>query len=172
MAPNEPTIICYFQEGLKPSIKIEIKQQNRASTSFIEIVQRAVNPEVKAGLKSSTMVRDSDARCPRGHCPSHNTSSKVQTQRIAAKEPRAKEPKPKEAKQANGKAYAPLRSDKPVKPTCQEKKKEYRKKKQDRKNSSPATGNNVIEGKKGDEKCYNCRKKGYIARNCPEPSKN
>ena len=24
-APNEPTMICYFQEGLKPSIKVKIK---------------------------------------------------------------------------------------------------------------------------------------------------
>ena len=37
-APNKPTIICWFQESLKPSIKIEMKQQDRASTSFEEIV--------------------------------------------------------------------------------------------------------------------------------------
>ena len=118
------------------------------------------------------MVRDSDARCSRGHCPSHNTFLKVQTQGITAKKPGAKESKPKVAKQADGKASALPHSDESVKPTRQEKKKEYRKKKQNRKNSSPATGDNAIKDKKGNGKCYNCQKKGHIARNCPEPPKN
>ena len=165
-------MICYFQEGFKPFIKVEMEQQDRASTSFKEIIQTGVNAEAKAGLRSSTMVRDSDARSSRGHRPSYNTFLKVQTQGTTAKEPRAEELRPKKAKQANGKAPAPPRSDEPVKPTHQEKKKEYRKKKQDRKNSSLATGNNAIEGKKGNEKCYNCQKKGHIARNCSEPPKN
>ena len=56
-----------------------MEQQDRESMDFEEMVQRAVNAEVKAGLRSSTMVRKSDAYCPKGHCPSHNTSSKVQT---------------------------------------------------------------------------------------------
>ena len=149
-----------------------MEQQDRASTSFEEIVQRAVNVEAKAGQKSSTMIRNSDARCLRGHRPSHNIFLKVQTQETTTKEPRNEESRPKEVNQADGKDSAPPRFDKPVKPTCQEKKKKYQKKKQYRKNSSPATGNNAIEGKKGDGKCYNCQKKGHITRNCPEPPKN
>ena len=78
-APNELTMICYFQEGLKSSIKVKIEQQDRASTSFEEIVQKAVNTEAKARLRSSTMVWDSDARCSRGHRLSHNTFLKMQT---------------------------------------------------------------------------------------------
>ena len=128
--------------------------------------------EAKAGLRSITMIRDSNARCPRGYRLSHNTSSKVQTQGITAKKPRAKEPRPKETKQADDKAPAPPRSDKPIKLTCQEKKKKYQKKKQDQKNSFPAIGDNVIKGKKDDKKCYNCQKKSYIAKNCPKPPKN
>ena len=149
-----------------------MEQQDQASTSFKEIVQRAVIVEAKAGVRSSTIVQDSDARCPRNYRPSHNTSLNVQTRGTTVKEPRAEEPRPKQAKQADGKALAPLRSNEPVKPTCQEKKKEYRKKKQDRKNSSPATRDNAIKSKKGNGKCYNCQKKGYIARNCPELLKN
>ena len=53
---DELTMIHYFQESLKPSIKIEMEQQDRASTSFKEMVQRAVNAEAKAGLRSSTIV--------------------------------------------------------------------------------------------------------------------
>ena len=72
-------MICYFRESFKASIKIEMEQQDRESMDFEEMVQRAVNAKAKAGLRSSTMVRDLDVRCPRGHHLSHNTSSKVQT---------------------------------------------------------------------------------------------
>ena len=99
-------MIYYFRKDLKPSIKVEMEQQDRESTNFEKMVQRAVNAEVKAGLRSSTMVRKSDARCPRGHRPSHNTFSKVQTQGSSHKcSPRSKEPKPKDLKPA------PLRDD-------------------------------------------------------------
>ena len=65
--------------------------------NFEEMVQRAVNVEAKAGLKSSTRVRDSDAYCLKGHRPSHNTSLKVQTQgskdSFYSEEPKPKDPK-------------------------------------------------------------------------------
>ena len=70
-------MICYFRKDLKPSIKVKMEQQDRESIDFEEMMQRTVIAEAKVGLRSSTMVRDSDARCPRGHHPSHNTSSKV-----------------------------------------------------------------------------------------------
>ena len=76
--PDELTMICYFREGLKPSIKVEMEQQDRESIDFKEMVQRVVNAKAKTGLRSSTIVWESDAHCPRDHCPSHNTSSKVQ----------------------------------------------------------------------------------------------
>ena len=47
--------------------------------NFEEMVQKAVNAEVKAGLQSSTIVQDLDIRYPKGHCPSNSTASKVQT---------------------------------------------------------------------------------------------
>ena len=72
-------MISYFRESLKPSIKVEMEQQDRESIDFEEMVQKAVNAEAKAGLRSSTMVRNLEARCPRGHRLSHNTFSKIQT---------------------------------------------------------------------------------------------
>ena len=92
-------MICYFWGSLKPSIKIEIEQQNRESMNFEKIVQKTVNVETKVGLKSSIMVRDSYICCTRGHRPSHNTSSKVQTQGsnyknlLCSKESKSKDPK-------------------------------------------------------------------------------
>ena len=67
--------------------------------NFEEMVQRAVNAKAKAGLKSSTMVRDLDIHCPRGHCSSNSNASKVQTQKTTAKDFLCpKKPKVKETK--------------------------------------------------------------------------
>ena len=123
------------------------------------------------------MVRDADSRCPRGHRPSQNTSTKVQTQGSTAKESKPEESRPKELKLANEKTPAPPRTNEPRKTSRQDKKKEYLKKKRDRKNSIPAIENNAIKDEKkrndwGDRKCYNFQKKEYFARNCLEPPKN
>ena len=56
MTPNKLIIICYFQENLKPSIRVEIKQQNQKAASYTEIVQRAVNAEAKTGLRSNFII--------------------------------------------------------------------------------------------------------------------
>ena len=89
-------MICYFRKDLKPFIKVEMVQQDQKASDFEEMVQRAVNAEVKASLRSSTMVRDSDIRCPRDHHPSNSTALKVQTQGTTAKDSsRLEEPKTK-----------------------------------------------------------------------------
>ena len=112
------------------------------------MVQRAVNAKAKAGLRSSIMVQNADFRCPRGHRPSQNTSAKVQTQDSIAKKSRPKESRPKDLKPANEKTPAPLYTNKSGKTSCQDKKKEYFKKKQDRKNSTLAIRDNAIKDKK------------------------
>ena len=91
-------MICYLWKSLKPSIKFEIEQQDLESINFKEIVQRAVNTEVKAGLRSSTMVRNSDICCPRNHCLSNSIASKIQKKKIIAKNFPQEEPKVKEVK--------------------------------------------------------------------------
>ena len=173
--PNKLTMICYFRENLKPSIKVEMEQQNREFMNFEEMVQRAVNVKVKAGLRSSILIWDSDARCPQGHRPSHNTSSKVQIQETAAKELRTKKSKPKEVKLTNSKTPAPPRFNKLAKPNCKKKRRQWLKKKKD----SLVTGNNAIEGKKkqtpgntSQVTYYNCQKKGHFANKCTKPPKN
>ena len=141
------------------------------------MVQRTVNVEVKAGLKLSIIVRNADFRCPRGYRLSQNTSIKVQTQGSTAKESKPKEFRPKDLKPANVKTPALPRSNELRKISCQDKKKEYLKKKRDQKNSIPAIEDNAIESEKkrnnrGDGKYYNCQKKGHFARNCLKPPKN
>ena len=49
-------MIYYLQEGLKLFIKVEIEQQAQKSVNFEEMVQKAVNTEVKVGLRSSPMI--------------------------------------------------------------------------------------------------------------------
>ena len=77
--PDELTMICYFREGLKASIKVDIEQQDWEAIDFEEMVQKTVNAEAKAGIRSSAMVRELHIRCPWDHRPSNNTTSKMQT---------------------------------------------------------------------------------------------
>ena len=83
------------------------------------MVQRAVNGEAKAGLRSSIMIWDADSRCPRGHHLSHNISAKVQTQDLIAKELKPEESKPKESKPVSIRSFALSRTDsnEPAKPS-------------------------------------------------------
>ena len=86
------------------------------------MVQKTINAEAKAGLRSSIMVRELDARCPRGYRQSHNTLSKVQTQGSSHKNsPRSKKFKPMDPKPA------PLR-DNAAEPTKKENRKKKKKK--------------------------------------------
>ena len=126
---NELTMIYYFREGLKPSIKVEMEQQDRETMDFEKMVQRVINVEAKVGLKSSIMVQELDIRCFRGHRPSHNTSSKMQTQRTTVKKPRTKEFRRKKAKSTDGKTPAPPRSDKFAKLNSKKNKRKWLKEK-------------------------------------------
>ena len=168
-------MICYFRKGLKPFIKVEMEQQDRESRDFEEMVQRVVNVEAKAGLRSSTMIQESDARCSRGHRPSHNTSSKVQTQ--GSKDfSRFKKPKPKNLK------LAPLYDDMAElakKEDKKDKKKKLQNHRRKRNEQIPATGDNIEAPKKKKKRrdpskvtCFNCNKKSHYANNCTEPPKN
>ena len=176
-APNELTIIRYFWKGLKPFIKIKMEQQDQASTSFEEMVQRAVNAEAKVGLRSSTMVWDSDTCYPKGHRPSHNSSSKVQTQG-SKDSSRPKKTKPKDPKSALSRDNA---AESPRKGNKKDKKKRFRSQKQEhtkeRKEQTPATNVNTTDVSKKKKKrrdvseimCFNCDKKGHFASNYTKP---
>lgn len=121
-APDKSTIIRYFQKDLKPSIKIEIKQQDQALTRLEEIMRKTVNAEAKVGPKSSTMIQNLDICCPRSYCSSYAPFLKVQTQET--KKPKPNKFKLKDLKPANKKIFFPSCSKftKPKKTFCQEKK--------------------------------------------------
>ena len=166
----------YFWEGFKPSIKVEIEQQDRALTSFEKMMQRAINAKAKVGLRSSTMVWDSDVRCPKGHRPSHNTSSKVQSQGSNNKDSScSEEPKPKDPKLAPPRDNAAAEPDK--KEDRKNKKKRFREQRQEYtgewKKQTPATGvNKTAPKKKLKVRCFNSDKKGHYANDCTKSLKN
>ena len=49
-APTESTIVKYFEEGLKSSIKAEMDQDAIHLDDYEELVAKAVRAEAKAGL--------------------------------------------------------------------------------------------------------------------------
>ena len=112
------------------------------------MVQKTVNAKAKMGLRSSTMVRDLNIRCLRGHRPSNCTALKMQTQGTTGKVSKLEESRPKEAKSAEGKnpALPRSKSNEPGKTSYTDKRREYlekKKKKRDRKNNTLATGDNA-----------------------------
>ena len=168
-------MICYFWKGFKPFIKVEIEQQDRESMDFEEMVQKAVNAEAKAGLRSSIIVRDSDAGFLRGHRLSHNTSSKVQTQgskdSFCSQNPKPTDPKP--APSCDNAAESAKKEDR------KDKKKKLRNRRREWNKQTPATGDNTEALKKKKKRhdpskvmCFNCDKKGHYASDCTKPSKN
>ena len=142
---NELIMICYFREDFKPSIKVKMKKKDRESMNVEEMVQKAVKAEAKMGLRSCTIVRNSNIRDLRDHHLSHNTFLKMQIQRATTKKSRTIKSRPKEAKLINSKTATLLRSNESAKLNRKKKRRKWLKK---IKNSTLGTKNNVIEDKK------------------------
>ena len=79
-APTESTMVRYFEEGLKPSIKAEMDQDATHLDDYEELVAKAVRAEAKAGLQPSSYIRETDIQVLRGSWLAHTTAHKVQTQ--------------------------------------------------------------------------------------------
>ena len=141
-------------------------------------MQKAVNAEAKAGLKSIIIVQDLDICCPQGHRPSSSTVLKVQTKKTIAKNfSYPKKPKTKEIKFIYANAAKFSKSAK--KEDKQKRLKRWRKRIKKPK-KTPATSNNAINVFKVNLKkkyntskvmCLNYNKKGHYASNCTKSPK-
>ena len=76
-ASTESTMVGYFEEGLKPSIKAEIDQDTSHLDDYKELVAKAVRAKTKTGLQPSSYVRETDQQAPRGDRPAHTTAHQV-----------------------------------------------------------------------------------------------
>ena len=141
------------------------------------MVQRAINAEAKAGLRSSTIIQNLDACCPRSYRLSHNTSLKVQTQgsKDSSRPKKTKLKDPKSAPLHDNAAESPKKNNrKDKKKRFWGQKREHTRK---QKEQTPATNVNTTNVSKKKKKkhdvseimCFNCDKKGHFANDCTKP---
>ena len=174
-APTESTMVRYFEEGLKPSIKAEMDQDATHLDDYEELVAKAVRAEVMADLQPSASVWETDIQILRGNWLAHTTTHKVQTQSAVSREDRGKGP-------AFTPASASTNPESSNKAKKDKKKKQYRDKRDSKEfRDTPSFGVNVTEI--GDKKrrrkrkdsskvmCYNCNKLGYYIDKCPKSQK-
>ena len=62
-ASEEGTMIRYFREGLRPSVRVEMEQRGRELNSFKELVEKAVNAKAKAALRPRFYARETNQYC-------------------------------------------------------------------------------------------------------------
>ena len=183
-APEEGTIIRYFREDLRPSVRVQMEQRGRELDSFKELVEKAIDAEAKATLRPRFYAREIDQYCLRGSRP---LAAKASTQGQPMKDPRVEEPKsrPQESKVP---ALQRSNSAETSEKAWKEKKKNDCQNKKDcraREGSTPATGVNTTDADDSKKKrsgsnrrdpsevvCYNCNKKGHYSNKCPEPPKS
>ena len=77
VAPTEVTMVRYFEESLKPSIKAEMEQDDFQLVDYKELVAKAVRAKAKAGLRPSSYIRETDLWYRRENRPAHATAHKV-----------------------------------------------------------------------------------------------
>ena len=175
-APTESTIIRYFEEGLKPSIKAKMDQDATHLDDYEELVAKAVTTKTKAGLQPSFYLQETDIQVLQRSRPAHITTYKVQTQGVMNHRHKSR---------GKGSTYTPA-SASTQDPEPSDKAKKIKKKKQhrdkmDSRESRDTSVSRVNATEIGDKKrkrknkdpreviYYNYNKLGYYADQCPEP---
>ena len=164
---TESSMVRYFEEDLKPSIKAQINKDATYLDDYEELVAKVVSVKAKTGLQPSFYMRETDIQVFQRSQPAHTTAHKVQTQGALQREEDSK------ASKAPTSTPKSKSSDKARK---NKKKKQYRDRKdssQPRDSTTSATGVNAA--KVGDKKrkkkkkkrdasevtYYNCNKLGH-----------
>ena len=183
-ASEEGTMIRYFWEGLRHSVRVKMKQRGQKLDSFKELVEKAVDAEAKAALRPCSYARKTNEYCFRGSWPS---AAKSSTQGQSMKDLRVKEPKsrPQELKAL---ALQRFDSAETFEKTWKEKKKNHCQNKRDcyaREGSTPATKINTTDTNDSKKKkngsnlrnpsevvYYIYNQKGHYSNKCPKPLKS
>ena len=58
VATTESTMVRYFENSLKPTIKVEINQNATYLDNYKELLVKAVRTKAKAGLRSSSYMQE------------------------------------------------------------------------------------------------------------------
>ena len=167
-APNEDTMIRYFREGLRPSIRAQLDVRDRDLDSWDEVVDKTVDAEAKASLQAPSGTREMDSRCPQGQRP---TKKEDKDSRDYEKNKSSQNP-PTNTSSSGTQAS-------PAQPKKEQNSRSRRGKprQQGQGQNTPATGVNATAVRKDKDKdkknlsnieCYTCKQKGHYANKCPE----
>ena len=63
-APNEGVLICYFCDGLRPSIQAQTNEQGQDLDTWKEAIKKSMNAETKAACQPQSLMREIDNQCP------------------------------------------------------------------------------------------------------------
>ncbi len=166
VAPSEDVLICYFRDGLRPSIRAQMDSRNRELDSWEEVLEKAIEAESKASLQSASNTRDMDARCFRGRRPAKKDEvSFFKDPRIEELNSDSQEPKSSPSLQPSRSKSAETSEKK-----TRKEKKQQRRKDQERvqKDSETPSTSGQARRNLADVTCFNCDKKEYYATKCLE----
>ena len=89
-APEEGTMIRYFREGLRPSIRVKMEQRGRELNSFEELVEKTVETKAKAALRPRSYACETNQHCLQD---SQSSAAKSSIQGQPIKDARVEKPK-------------------------------------------------------------------------------
>ena len=169
-ALNEDTMIRYFQEGLRPSIRAELNVRDRDLDFWDEIVNKTVDAKAKASLQALSGIREMDFRCPRGQRPTNKDDKDSKDYK-----------KNKSSQNPPANALSSGTQSSPEQPKKEQNSRSCRggPRQQGQGQNTPATGVNATTVRKDKDKdkdkkdlsnieCYTCKHKGYYANKYPK----
>ena len=90
----EPILIRLFRNGLRPSIRIQAKQDGRQKDTWKQTIKKAITAEAKTVFNLLSWVREMDARYPWGHQSSPKTDKCTKEKVSNQNSSRSQDPEP------------------------------------------------------------------------------
>ena len=63
-APTEEVLICYFCDGLRPSIRAQTDERGQDLDTWEEAIEKAIDAEAKAACQPQSLMKEMDNCCP------------------------------------------------------------------------------------------------------------
>ena len=68
-APNKEVLICYFCDGLRPSIQAQMDERGQDLDTWEEVIENAIDVGAKAACQPQLLMREMDNQCLQSHRP-------------------------------------------------------------------------------------------------------